>query len=74
MLLGLVGISITMIYGWIMILDWNDPIQFSNPVVVMGKSEIYIGSFQFIGVGIFCFEGITTVLPIRDSMIDRFVK
>lgn len=53
---------------------YGDIIQTENPIKILSNVKIYtLDSFRFIGVGILAFEGILTVLPIRDSMINRFV-
>lgn len=34
--------------------------------------NIYLDSFHYVGVAILCCEGILTILPIRDSMSNKF--
>jgi hypothetical protein len=65
-IIGLIGIMIALGYTFEHYLFDGHVIHFENPI----KTQ---GTFAFIGVAILTFEGIMTVLPIRDSMHDMKV-
>jgi len=64
---GVLGIIITLTYViWYYFMVGKE-LHFQHPFKVEG-------TFNFVGVGIITFEGIMTVLPIRDSMTDMKVN
>jgi uncharacterized integral membrane protein len=74
MALAILGITTTVVYGWMKIFMNEQSVQFEHPFKIASTPFLLVlDSFAFIGVGINCFEGIPTVLPIRNSMINKFV-